>query len=235
MKQESVKYGKRKIFYSVIYSNRKTLEIAVHPDGSVVITAPRNSKESVIREKVSFRAKWITKQIDYFKQFEPRTPPKQFLNGESHLYLGRRYRLKLLTGLREEVLLKNGYFIITLRNTEDRNKIKELLYNWYGEKAREKFNKLFKIILKNFRLYGNKTPLLKIRKMKNRWGSLSPNGTLSLNIELIKAPKESIEYVIAHELCHTIYHNHSRDFYKMLEEVMPDWGKRKQKLEIVMS
>ncbi len=234
-KKKLIKYGNRKIEYSVIYSNRKTLEIAVHPDSSVIITAPRNCGQIKIKEKIVFRARWIIKQIDYFKQFEPRTPPKQFLNGETHLYLGRQYRLKLKTELRENVTLKRGYFIVSIRNTQDRVKIKELLYNWYYEKALEKFNELYDLCWKSFRQPMIEKPVLKIRKMKKRWGSLSKKGMLTLNIELIKAPKECIEYVIIHELCHILHHNHSKEFYKLLEETMPDWNERKHKLEIITS
>jgi predicted metal-dependent hydrolase len=72
---------------------------------------------------------------------------------------------------------------------------------------------------------------LQIRDMKTRWGSLSKGGILTLNIKLIAAPKECIEYVVVHELCHLKYPNHDKKFYRLLETRLPDWEKRKQKLE----
>lgn len=75
-------------------------------------------------------------------------------------------------------------------------------------------------------------PACKIQALEKRWGSLSKAGTLSLNVQLIKTPKECIEYVIIHELCHLVYHNHSRDFFKLLEASLPDWIERKYKLEM---
>ncbi len=232
---EVVKYGKILIHYSVIYKNRKTLEIAVHPDSSVVITAPLNCDKNRIKEKVKKRVKWILKQLKYFKQFEPRTPQKQFLNGETHLYLGKQYRLKIKTGLSEGVKLKRGYFIVVQRDKDNRERTRELLNNWYNVKASEKFKEYYDVCLKNFSGHKNIIPFLKIRKMKKRWGSLSKQGTLTLNTELIKAPKECIEYVITHELCHTVHHNHSKEFYSLLDKTMPDWNKRKHKLEIMMA
>lgn len=232
---EVVKYGKILIHYSVIYKNRKTLEIAVHPDSSVVITAPLNCDKNRIKEKVKKRVKWILKQLKYFKQFEPRTPQKQFLNGETHLYLGKQYRLKIKTGLSEGVKLKRGYFIVVQRDKDNRERTRELLNNWYNVKASEKFKEYYDVCLKNFSGHKNIIPFLKIRKMKKRWGSLSKHGTLTLNTELIKAPKECIEYVITHELCHTVHHNHSKEFYGLLDKTMPDWNKRKHKLEIMMA
>ncbi len=232
---EVVKYGKILIHYSVIYKNRKTLEIAVHPDSSVVITAPLNCDKNRIKEKVKKRVKWILKQLKYFKQFEPRTPQKQFLNGETYLYLGKQYRLKIKTGLSEGVKLKRGYFIVVQRDKDNRERTRELLNNWYNVKASEKFKEYYDVCLKNFSGHKNIIPFLKIRKMKKRWGSLSKHGTLTLNTELIKAPKECIEYVITHELCHTVHHNHSKEFYGLLDKTMPDWNKRKHKLEIMMA
>ena len=72
---------------------------------------------------------------------------------------------------------------------------------------------------------------MQIRRMKTRWGSLSPNSILTLNMDLIRAPKECVDYVIIHELCHLQYPNHGPGFYKLMESVMPDWGRRKHKLD----
>ena len=77
-------------------------------------------------------------------------------------------------------------------------------------------------------------PTLRIARMKNRWGSLSRNATLTLNPELIKAPRECIEYVVIHELCHLLHHNHGPEFQSLLERSLPDWINRKHKLEMAL-
>ncbi|MBZ0179750.1 MAG: M48 family metallopeptidase [Melioribacteraceae bacterium] len=233
-KQQLMK-GSYIIEYEIIYSSRKTLEIAVHPDSSVVVTAPLNTSIDVIKQKVEKRIKWINKQQQYFQQFQPRSIQKQYLRGESHLYLGKHYRLKVISGLREEIKLKHGYFVVSVRDKEDRARVKNLLEEWYIERAKVKLDEYFKICWYKFSSKDATPPILKIRKMKKRWGSLSKSGTLILNTELIKAPKECIEYVITHELCHTVHHNHSAKFYNLLKQVMPDWEKLKNKLELNMS
>ena len=78
-------------------------------------------------------------------------------------------------------------------------------------------------------------PALKLQRMGKRWGSLSPKGQLTLNLSLIQTPRECIEYVVIHELCHSIHHNHGTDFYKLLDRTMPDWMKRKHKLEMSLA
>jgi len=82
---------------------------------------------------------------------------------------------------------------------------------------------------------GPPVPKLSIRRMKTRWGSLSPKGTLTLNVALIRAPRECIEYVITHELCHMKHPRHDGAFYKLLERHMPDWERRKHKLEMALA
>jgi len=77
-------------------------------------------------------------------------------------------------------------------------------------------------------------PRLQVRRNEKRWGSLSRGGILTLNTDLIRAPRECIDYVITHELCHLKCHDHSPEFYRLLEKVMPDWEKRKHKLELAL-
>jgi predicted metal-dependent hydrolase len=77
-------------------------------------------------------------------------------------------------------------------------------------------------------------PKLSMKRMQKRWGSLSDKGTVTLNIDLIRAPKECIDYVVTHELCHLKYHDHSPEFYKLLDAVLPGWEKIKHKLELCM-
>ena len=84
----SVTYGRQCIAYGVAYVDRKTMEIAVHPDGKVVVKAPIGTTPAAVQKRVVKRARWIRKQINYFRQFEPGTPPRRFVGGETHLYLG---------------------------------------------------------------------------------------------------------------------------------------------------
>lgn len=226
----SINYGTGSIDYDLVYASRKTLEIAVHPDKTIVVTAPQNANFDNIEAKVKKRARWIKRQVRYFQQFDPRTPDKKYVGGESHFYLGRKYRLKITQSVQNFVTLKNGYLHIETIS-ESREQIQKNLDAWYREKAHQHFIRIFDecwLQVKN----ADQKPSLNIKKMKKRWGSLSKNGTLSLNVDLIQTPKECIEYVILHELCHLTEYNHSPNFYKLLDKRLPDWLKRKHKLEM---
>ncbi len=228
----SVHYGRKTIQYSLLHTERKTLEIAVHPDASVVVKAPVDSDIALIEKKLQKRARWILKQQAFFEQFNPRTPSRSYINGETHLYLGKQYRLKLTTGPVNSVKLSRGFLFLTFRQPATAETAKKLLGEWYLQRAQRQFSESLDRCLEKFSNPSVRKPKLVITRMQKRWGSLSANGMVSLNTELIRAPKECIDYVVIHELCHLKYRDHSPGFYKLLESVIPDWEKRKHKLEL---
>lgn len=231
----TVRYGKESIRYNVLHCSRKTLAIEVHPDSSIVIKAPSGTGLDEVQVKVGKRARWIIRQLQFFRQFEPRTPERCFVGGETHLYLGKQFRLKISEGVRDSVKLRRGYFEIETKSSANPDTIRLVLERWYREKAAKTFQDSFEHCWPHFEQLGLAKPHLQIRRMKKRWGSLSKTGQLTLNMELVRAPKECITYVIIHELCHLQCHDHSGDFYRLLEKVMPDWEKRKHKLELVLA
>lgn len=230
----SVIYGRKTIYFSLLYCERKTMEIAVHPDSTVVVKAPVQSDITLIEKKIINRARWILKQLNYFKQFNPKTPDRCYVNGETHLYLGKQYRLKLIEGQKNSVKLSGGYFHITFRNEPTPSDAKKLLNQWYSEKAKFQFAESMDRCWQKFTDLGIDQPELSIKRMQKRWGSLSDKGTITLNTDLIRAPKECIDYVVTHELCHLKYHDHSPEFYMLLGSVIPGWKKIKHKLELSM-
>lgn len=227
----AVAYGGKEIFFQILKTDRKTMEIAVLPDCSVEVKVPKGTSEDETQAKVYRRARWITRQIIFFQQFRPRTPGRQFVGGETHLYLGRRYRLKISQGQGSSVKLVCGFIYITCHSSPSPARVKLLLETWYLERARIKFAESLERNFSSFERLGFSPPRIQIRKMKSRWGSLSAMGILTLKPDLIRAPRDCIDYVVIHELCHLKYQNHSKEFYRLLDQVMPDWHKQKNKLE----
>lgn len=232
--KHSIVYGRKTIDFSLLHCDRKTMEITVYPDSSVIVKAPVHSDIALIEKKIMKRARWIFRQLNYFKQFNPKTPHRCYVNGETHLYLGKQYRLKLIKGESNSVKLSRGFFHITCQSEPMPEVVKKLLNQWYLEKAQLQFAESMERCWQKFLWLGMEQPELSIRRMQKRWGSLSGKGIVTLNTELIKAPKECIDYVITHELCHLKYHHHSREFYKLLTSVISNWEKIKHKLELSM-
>ena len=232
--KQSFLYGQRNIEYSLFYCQRKMMEIAVHPDCTVIVKAPEGSDFALIEKKLKKRARWVLKQLNYFKQFTPRTPHRSYISGETHLYLGKQYRLKIIQGDKNEIKLSKGFFLVTCRNNPNPITVKKLMDKWYLEKANKQFNVSMDRCWSKFSHLGLEQPKISIKRMQKRWGSLSEKGTITLNTNLIKAPKDCIDYVVLHELCHLISHDHSPKFYKKLDSVIPGWEKIKHKLELSM-
>ena len=230
-----VRYGAEQIAYEVLESpRRRTLGIEVHPDQRVVVRAPRGCDANVIAERVRKRVQWINQQRTLFRSFVPRTPPRYYLPGETHLYLGRQYRLQVESGKPEAVALRRGTLVVDVAGTERQNQIRHLLNDWYRERAKDVFQQTLDDCMRPFVRKGHTKPAISVRAMVRRWGSLSDSGTMTLNLDLIRAPRVCIEYVVTHELCHLEHRHHGAAFYKLLARIMPDWEQRKRRLETAL-
>ncbi len=227
-------YGFHTVDYGIVYCERKSMEIAVHPDCTVVVKVPTGSGISLIEKKIIKRARWILQQQNYFRQFTPKTPPRCYVNGETHLYLGKQYRLKLVQGDEDSVRLSRGFFLITMQDEASPKRAEKLLNKWYAAKASLQFNESMERCWPRFSRFSFPMPAIAIKRMRKRWGSLSDKGMVTLNPELVKAPKECIDYVVIHELCHLKFPDHGSEFYKLLDTVLPGWEKVKHKLELGM-
>lgn len=231
--RRQIVFGSDTIDYEIRFlPTRRTLGIEVHPDMSVVVRAPAGCDPEIIRARVSKRASWISKQLSNFQRYSPRTPARQYVSGETHLYLGRQYRLKVGAGDTATVKMNRGHLLLTVPGKADPDRVRSLLHRWYLDHARPVFMEILDEWLP--RIKGHQRPRLIVRAMQSRWGSLSQAGTMTLNSSLIRAPRACIEYVVVHELCHLKHRDHGTAFYRLLGRVMPDWETRKQRLETAL-
>ncbi len=227
-----IQFGSKRIDFSISYSQRKTLGIAVTPEMEILVQAPPNTSLDTVKEKLRKKAPWIIKQQNFFLGFFPKNPPKKYVGGESHLYLGRQYRLKIIPGKKSDVYRKGHYIEVT---TQNKSKVKSLLKRWYKDAAKTKFSKIAEPLIQRFKKYKVEPTGIYVQEMKKRWGSCTPSGKIILNTELIKAPTACIEYVIIHELCHLVHHNHTKKFIDLQTKEMPDWVKWKTNLEKLLA
>jgi len=227
-----VQYGEHWIDFTLVRRDRSTLEIAVEPDASVVVAAPKAATLAMIGEKVRKRAAWIRRQQRYFIQFLPRTPDRQYVAGETHLYLGRQYRLKVVYDVHARVTLARGFIVVKTSRPERIEVTRELVEAWYRKRAYIKFAERLEVNLLRFPVPEDFRPIgLVVRQLRHRWGSMSPSSRLLLNRRLIEAPTDAIDYVITHELCHIAVPHHGPEFFKLMDRVLPDWPRRKHRLE----
>ena len=227
-----LKYGSREVRYTVERRERTTLEISVYPDCQVEVVAPLGASDEAIEGRVRRRLRWITRQQRAFENFFPKPSPRKYVSGESWLYQGRQYRLKVLEAEEgSKVALRRPFIAVETNDKKDRKEVKRLLDAWYRKRAEERLRTRYEVCAKQITAYGIEAPEMRIHKMPKRWGSYTPAGSILLNPELVKAPTECIDYVILHELCHAKHRNHDRSFYKLLHRVVPDCLRLKYKLE----
>ena len=240
-------YGNDTIHYDVIHKTKpadnakktaRKVIIKVHPDQRVVATVPHDASDDAIQDAMRKRARWIWQSIDEFAKQKDTVLPKRYVSGETQFYLGKRYVLKVIVDAEQvpNVKLSRGKLNVTIKqevtkDTDDRLvKVKPLIDKWYQYKAKTIFHeRLAELLPKATWVTG--IPSFRVMAMKKQWGSCSTKGNLMLNPHLVKAPKECIDYVILHELCHIAEHNHSERFWRLLTQVMPNWKEVKAKLD----
>lgn len=232
MEERSVQYGRTTLWYNLVRTPRRTLGFVIHPDTRVELRAPHHSKLEEVDKLVLRKAAWIVRQQDFFRTFLPVSPPREYVSGETHHYLGKQYRLKIHhTTSTEEVKLTGGRIHIHTHHPEDARYIAGLLAGWYRPKAAARFEQAVDLAMSLLHKYKVQRPPVTVQRMSKRWGSCTPKGRILLNPELIKTTGRCIDYVVIHELCHLIHPDHSGNYYKLLDRVMPDWKKWKGKLD----
>lgn len=233
MELRSVEVNGRPIQYQLRRADRKTLSISVEPDRRVVVIAPVSADRDAVDARVRRRATWIRRQQRYFETLPPLPTPRRWISGETHRYLGRQYRLKVVRGPAASVRLTGGFFIVTTPDIADTGTIEKAMADWYHSHARELLPKRMQCLLGGSTwLRPQQAPQLALRRMKLRWGSTTPGGRICLNVDLVKLPLGCIDYVVAHELVHLHVPNHGAPFWRLLGRIYPDWERWRSRLDL---
>ena len=175
---------------------------------------------------------FITKALDKFIKNNNEKLEMQYISGENVTLLGKNMRISVVKDKSEYVSCDGVYVYIHVKRPDYYNRKKNLLNNWINTQCSSVFNDVIQEVHTRFVSYDIVMPQLVIRNMSSRWGSCLPNkGIITLNKRLIEAPKNCIEYVVYHEFCHFIHPNHSKEFYMLLQVMLPDWKRSKQILE----
>lgn len=227
-------YGDNEYQYHLIYEERKTIRLTIYPNLKIVIYAPLDHPKEKIEAFLKRKYLWITKQIKDLKRLQRDNSDREYISGASVLYLGRQYKLVIKKSKQDLVRFESGKIIVETTDKVDNSiRNKELLDEWYTERAKAIFKSRYKQMLKKFNY--DFIPDLSLRKMQKRWGSFLTKKKVLLNPELIKASKECIDYVIIHELCHMKHQDHSKAYYRFLSSKCPNWKAVKDQLEVRFS
>lgn len=220
-------YGTTNIAFDVIFKKRKTMEIAVEPPNIITVTAPIGTTEDEILKKVQGKGSWIIQKIYSFKHMQYRHINREFVNGESFMYLGRNYSLQIevdSTIKNPEVKLYRGKFIVKAISKKDED-IRNAMEQWYRDKSKEVIGSRVKYYQKFF----SKEPIdIRIKEQKKRWGSCTSKNELLFNWRCIMAKSNALDYIVVHEMCHMYHKDHSKEFWELVASVLPDYEVRKE-------
>jgi predicted metal-dependent hydrolase len=212
------------INYSIQYSARKTISIIVERDRRVVVRAPLNTSEEIIAKEVNKRKRLLQEKITKVQKYPSQKLTKQFVSGETLLYLGKHYKLYVTDTEFEGVTFDNKFFI----GKKNQNQANILFRNWYIKSAKEVLIPKVKVIAEQLGVTYNNINIL---DLKYRWGSCTPKDNIHFNWRIIKAPMTVIEYIIIHELTHLLEANHTKEFWNRIAVMQPGFEKAKSWLK----
>ena len=232
----SIKYGNKTVSFKIERSNRrKTVGFYIAPEKDVVVRAPHILRDDEIAKIVKKKAQWIVEKLDLVKNHSHFHPTKEFVSGETFLYLGRQYRLKVIKSDSkngEKCKLIRGRLQVEINNKLNGNNgkeaVKKALVRWYFEHAKKKIPERVKFYAC---LIGAWPQKIEVKNHKRRWGSCSQNGIIRFNWKVIMAPVTVLDYVIVHELCHLVYPHHSSLFWEKVQTIIPDYATRRNRLK----
>jgi len=223
-------YGTTRLAFDVIYKDRKNMEISIEPPHKIIVIAPTGTTEEVILKKVRQKAKWLIGKLFTFKNMQTQKIMREFVSGESFMYLGRNYAMQIIvdqTIKQPEVKLFRGKFVVTASSKAEAP-IKGAMEAWYREKTKEQIEER----IKYYQPYLDKVPTaIKVKEQKKRWGSCTSKNELLFNWRCAMAKAHALDYIIVHEMCHLYYKDHSKAFWELLASIMPDYEVRKEWLK----
>ena len=213
----------------IIKTNRKKSASIQLIDGQVRVRAPRTLSDKRINDLIKKRSPWIKEKLEAYSN-RPRVVEKKYIDGEIFTYLGKKYPLTIIKSNETTVKLQNGCFEVSLSNTKlNKNlKVKNLLSDWYRLHALKYLQMRTDKIGNTIGVFPSS---VSVKNYKSRWGSCSKNGAIDYNWKIIQAPKKVINYIIVHELCHLIEHNHSPRYWNHVEKFEPNWKERRNWLK----
>lgn len=228
-----VRSENREIAYLLEQKPVKNLNLRIHKDGRVFLSANPDIPTSETDAFILSKASYIFAAQDKFAEIARYSPqPKQYVSGETFYFLGRSLRLKVASAAKETVYTDGVYLFLNVKDITDFSKKQRLVTRFLDRQCEAIFREVLDQTYPPFQKYSVAKPQLRIRAMETRWGSCLPKKQIiTLNKQLLEAPRDCIEYVVVHELCHLVHPNHSKQFYAFLTMFMPDWKERKTELE----
>lgn len=234
-----IEYKNKIIEFEIIKRKRKSICIKVDVDSRITVIAPLGIPDEKIIDIVMKKASWINEKQEEMRNADRGRIIRKFEDGRTFMYLGKELPIHIVfdksyKGIRVVLgrkTLKSPYdctHFIIYTNTNDEDEMKKALEKWYREQTKE-------IVLKKIKLYENyfedKVSEIRVKEQKRRWASCTGKNALLFNWRCSMAREDVIEYIVVHEMCHFVHRNHSKDFWNLVESIMPDYKEKHEYLK----
>lgn len=204
---------------------RKTLGLTVDRGGELVVHAPQTATEDELREWVNRKLLWVHRKLALKDEMNSATRTPEFVSGECFFYLGKNYRLRVVDQGDAPLAFSGEWFLLRRR---DRDDAVQHFRAWYLATGTPWLTNR----VANWESRVNAKPSrISVGDLGYNWGSCGKNGVVYFNWRLLQLPVRLIDYIVVHELAHLVEHNHTREFWRVLDRVLPDWRERKAAME----
>ena len=225
-----IAWGNTQLPYTIRRSNRrrKTVAVSVDGAGSVIVAAPTDFPTTELDAVVRRKAAWIGMKFRGVESQHAPPGPREFVSGESVLYLGRHYRLRVLPHGRGPAKLRGRWLHVSADAGEGQaEQVRMALTSWLRLRAEERLPE--RVDAWRAKVGVSMPPVL-VASQRKRWGSCDGRGTIRLNWRIVQAPMRLVDYVVVHELVHLRHRGHGRDYWQAVGRAMPDYDRRRKEL-----
>lgn len=233
MESLMIDYGKEQIKYTLEFKDVKNINLRIKNGGDVIVSASPKVSLEVVERFVKSKRRWIVKHRSTTRELESNhSIERKYVSGENFIYLGQNYRIKVVESEKEGIEINGQYIFVYVKNKNAEHKRRWLVEGWMRTRVKAELSNAFSNAIEKYAMLVDIPCCMNLRKMKTCWGTCNAEmRKITLNTSLIYAPSYCIEYVILHELCHFRFQNHSKSFYELIENLMPDWKVRKDILD----
>ena len=230
MKKRTVSIASEEVEIDIVRSSRRTVALYVKPGGTLMIRAPWYVPLYSVMQFVREKSGWIIRQREKMKEQKPAVEARYVEDGSLVPFLGRNITVKVIPSARGRLEPDGDVLRVFLPGVPDPVRITAAVEAWYLSEAKNYFTQRTGELAERYKDHLPAPRSVGVRKMKRRWGTCRTNGAIWFNRELMKKDPALIDYVIIHELCHLVHHNHGREYYELLESIIPDYKQLRNKL-----
>ncbi|MCU0457991.1 MAG: M48 family metallopeptidase [Bacteroidales bacterium] len=232
MRRRTLSLSTGEVEVDIIRSARRTVALYVRPGGTLLIRAPWYVPVRMLMNFAAEKSRWIERQVNRLKNVTPPGEPLAVSHGTTVPFMGRELTVTVRGGGRRTASHTEGNLILTTPGSSSTpGELVRMTEGWYLREAKAYLASRTRQLAAEHSKLLPSPAAINVRKMKRRWGTCHNSGAIWLNRELIKKDPLLIDYVIIHELCHLVHHNHGREYYELLGRIMPDYRERRKRLQ----